>query len=220
MRPLSDTCPKPLLKVKGRPLLFWHLEALQQAGVHAVVVNAAWLEEQMVEACANCPIEGLHVHMSLEMSDHGQALETAGGVRKALPCLEKTFWLVSGDIHAPGFIFSEQERLAFTQSPALAKIWLVPNPIYHTQGDFTLNESTGLVGLPVLENHAAKHQTFTYANLALIKKELCAHLPVGQNAPLGPLLKDAAKAGLLQGELYQGVWHNVGTPQDLKGLNE
>ena len=107
MRPLTDTTPKPLLPVRGKPLIEWHLEALARAGVREVVVNTAWLEEQFPAALGDGSRWGLSIRYSTEGRDHGGALETAGGIRKALPWLaprgDESFWVVSGDIFMPGF---------------------------------------------------------------------------------------------------------------------
>ncbi len=109
MRPLTDTTPKPLLAVHGKPLIVWHLEALARGGVRDVVVNTAWLEDRIVEALGDGSRWGLAIRYSLEGRDHGDALETAGGIAKALPWLAETFWLVSADIHAPDFRFDAAE---------------------------------------------------------------------------------------------------------------
>src|SRR6185436_18993272 len=106
MRPLSDTCPKPLLEVHGRRLIEWHLEALAKAGVREVVVNTAWLEEHIVATIGDGARFGLAITYSREGRDHGGALETAGGIAKALPLLGDAFWIVSADVWAPDFRFS------------------------------------------------------------------------------------------------------------------
>lgn len=103
MRPLTDRTPKPLLEVHGKPLIVWHLEALARAGIDSVVVNCAWLEDQVVDRLGDGSRWGLRITYSMEGRDHGGALETAGGVAKALPLLDDAFWLISGDIHSPGF---------------------------------------------------------------------------------------------------------------------
>ncbi len=142
MRPLSDTTPKPLLKVLGKPLIEWHLDALARAGVREVVVNTAWLEEQIVAALGDGSRFGLTIHYSMEGRDHGGALETAGGIAKALPLLvdrpEDVFWVVSGDIHAPDFGFDAAAAARFADQRRLAHLWLVANPPYHPNGDFGL----------------------------------------------------------------------------------
>src|SRR5438034_224304 len=143
MRPLTDETPKPLLAVHGKPLVEWHLEALARGGVRDVVINAAWLEQQIVDALGDGSRWGLAIHYSLEGRDHGGALETAGGIAKALPWLvdehSDCFWVVSGDIFVPGFEFDPAQAERFAASNMLAHVWLVPNPPFHTCGDFGLD---------------------------------------------------------------------------------
>ena len=101
MRPLTDRTPKPLLEVRGKPLMQYHLEALRRAGLRDIVVNTAWLEEQIVERFGPAAWPGLL--FSREGRDFGGALETAGGIARALPLLDECFWLVGGDVHVPQF---------------------------------------------------------------------------------------------------------------------
>ncbi|MFM8901171.1 MAG: N-acetylmuramate alpha-1-phosphate uridylyltransferase MurU [Burkholderiales bacterium] len=219
MRPLTDHTPKPLLEVHGKPLIVWHLEALARAGVVDVVINTAWLEEQIPVVLGDGSRFGLRIHYSMEGRDHGGALETAGGIAKALPWLDEVFWLVSGDIHAPEFVFDPAvfRRFANETGPTarLAHLWLVPNPPYHPQGDFGLSaQGMGLADAPGPDG--LRH---TYANLALCRASLCEHIAVGTVAPLGPLLFDGMRQGRISAELYAGRWENVGTPEQLQALN-
>lgn len=219
MRPLTDHTPKPLLEVHGKPLIAWHLEALARGGVVDVVINTAWLEEQIPLALGDGSRFGLRIHYSMEGRDHGGALETAGGIAKALPWLGDAFWLVSGDIYAPEFEFDAAlfQRFANDVEPTarLAHLWLVPNPPYHPQGDFGLSaQGMGLADVPGPDG--LRH---TYANLALCRASLCAHIAVGTVAPLGPLLFDGMRQGRISAELYAGRWENVGTPEQLQALN-
>ncbi len=220
MRPLTDRTPKPLLEVRGKPLIAWHLEALARAGVSEVVVNTAWLEEQIPAALGDGGRWNLAIRYSMEGRDHGGALETAGGIAKALPLLvdrpDDVFWLVSGDIHAPAFEFSSSAFHRFEQLPQrLAHLWLVPNPPYHPAGDFGLSED----GLGLADEAGPDGQRHTYANIALCRAELCAAVPVGTVAPLGPLLFAGMRQRRISAELYAGPWENVGTPEQLAALN-
>ena len=215
MRPLTDRCPKPLLPVRGKPLIEWHLEALARGGVREVVVNTAWLEERLVEALGDGSRFGLAIRWSLEGRDHGGALETAGGIAKALPLLAQSpddiFWLVSGDIHAPDFRFdATATRLRDGLS---AHLWLVDNPPYHAQGDFGLGEG-GLASADA----GSDRKRWTYANIALVRARLCEHIVPGTRAALGPLLYAAAREGRISAEIYEGRWANVGTPGQLAAL--
>ena len=214
MRPLSDATPKPLLPLRGKPLIQWHLEALARAGVREVVINTAWLEAQFPAVLGDGARFGLSIRWSTEGRDHGGALETAGGIVKALPWLaprgDEAFWVVSGDIYTPGFAFDARLAEAFAAGVDLGLLWLVPNPEFHDAGDFNLDGQRLRRGAP----HA-----WTYANVALLRPALVAHLPVGRAAPLGPLLFDAAAADRLAGRVLEGEWHNLGTPAQLAALN-
>ena len=106
MRPLTDSCPKPLLKVRGKPLMEWHLEALGHGGFRDVVVNTAWLGEQIEGHFGHETADGVRIVYSHEGKDFGGALETAGGIARALPLLADVFWLVAGDVYMPGFLFT------------------------------------------------------------------------------------------------------------------
>lgn len=215
MRPLTDATPKPLLPVRGRPMIEWHLLALARAGVHEVVINTAWLEEQFPAALGDGSRWGLQIRYSTEGRDHRGALETAGGIATALHWLapqgDESFWVVSGDIVAPGFGFADAARQAFDGSGALGQLWLVPNPPFNARGDFAL----GAGGLLSRDGERA----WTYANLALLRPAMVAGVAAGQRAALGPLLFDAAAAGRLRGTAWAGEWHNVGTPAQLDELN-
>ena len=142
MRPLTDTTPKPLLPVRGKPMIEWHLEALARAGVWDVVINTAWLEDCFPAALGDGSRWGLRIRYSMEGRNFGGALETAGGIATALPWLaprgDEAFWVVSGDILAPAFGFEETQVRTFAESRALGHLWLVPNPPFHPRGDFDL----------------------------------------------------------------------------------
>ena len=214
MRPLTDSTPKPLLPVAGRPMIEWHLRALAAAGVQQVVINTAWLADQFPAALGDGSRWGLQIHYSHEGRDHGGALETAGGIAKALPWLGDCFWLVSGDIVAPGFAFDAARGAQFADGNDDAHLWLLPNPDFHAEGDFAL--AAGRVTRPP----AGQPRPLTYANLALMRRRLVAGLLPGQRAPLGPLLFDSAAAGRLSGETWTGDWHNLGTPAQWSALQQ
>ncbi len=214
MRPLTDTCPKPLLPVHGRPMIEWHLQALARAGVQEVVINTAWLEAQFPAALGDGSRWGLRLHYSMEGRDHGGALETAGGIATALhrlaPHGDEAFWVVSGDIVAPGFAFDSALHDAFSRSDATGHLWLVPNPDFHPDGDFALGADGRL--------SRDGQRAWTYANLALFKPAIVAGLAPGTRAALGPRLFEAAAHRQLTGDVWRGAWHNVGTPAQLQAL--
>ncbi|MFM2068971.1 MAG: hypothetical protein RLZZ584_3880 [Pseudomonadota bacterium] len=228
MRPLSDHTPKPLLHVQGRPLVEHHLRALAQGGVAEVVVNTAWLETQFPAALGDGRRFGLQLGYSHEGARFGGALETAGGIATVLPWLAEggraAFWVASGDIWAPDFVFDAALAARFAASDLLALLWLVPNPVYHPTGDFAFGAprpdlapgvALGLSGRSV---DAAATPCLTYANLALMKPALFDGVPAGQRAALGPLLHTAMAVGRIGVLAYPGRWANVGTPADLAAL--
>ncbi len=219
MRPLTDHTPKPLLAVRGKPLIAWHIEALARAGVREIVINTAWLEDRIVAALGDGSRFGVSLRYSLEGHDFGGALETAGGIATALPLLiehaDDPFWVVSGDIFAPGFGFDHAAVDRFTRSDARAHLWLVPNPPFHPQGDFGLAAD----GHGLADGAGPDGQTWTYANFALMRASLVAHIAPGTRLPLAPLLFDGMRARRITAEVYRGEWENVGTPAQLEMLN-
>ena len=231
MRPLTDSTPKPLLQVQGRPLLQWHLQALANAGVSRVVINTAWLGEQIPAYFSDKngvkPIwdkrKQLSISYSQEGVDFGGALETAGGIARALPQLGPVFWLAAGDVFAPDFVFDSAAVQAFAASDQLAHLWLVPNPAHNPRGDFGLSAQGLALNLPA-DDPAPR---YTYSTIALLRAELFAPPwcdiapgnPLGVKAPLAPLLRRAMDAGRVSAALYTGRWTDVGTPERLAELN-
>ena len=215
MRPLSDATPKPLLEVHGKPLIAWHLEALARGGVRQVVVNTAWLEDRIVETLGDGSRYGVAIAYSLEGRDHGGALETAGGIAKALPLLGAAFWVVSADVFAPDFRFTVACADEFVAGGRLARLWLVPNPHFHPRGDFGL----GADGLGLADTTGPDGQRWTYANIALMRAEMFSGIAPGAHAPLAPLLYAGMRERRIAAEIYRGRWDNVGTPEQLATLN-
>ena len=219
MRPLTDHTPKPLLAVRGKPLIEWHLEALARGGVKEVVINTAWLEERIEQALGDGSRWSLRIAYSKEGRDHGGALETAGGIAKALPLLvnhdDDCFWLISGDIFAPDFHIDSAAADNFENGSHLAHLWLVANPSYHPQGDFGLDTD----GLGLADTPGPDGRRWTYANLALCRATLCSHIVPGTRVALGPLLFESMRKRRISAEVYRGAWENVGTPAQLQVLN-
>ncbi|MBI5925895.1 MAG: nucleotidyltransferase family protein [Aquabacterium sp.] len=216
MRPLTDATPKPLLHVQGKPLIEWHLEALARDGVREVVINTAHLEEQFPATLGDGTRWGLRLHYSMEGRDHGGALETAGGMTKALPLLGDAFWVLAGDVFVPGFRFEADAAEAFVQGEDWGQMWLVPNPAHVPQGDFALTAPGR-----VLRKDAAPAGTpaYTYSTIGLYKPAMVDGIQPGEKAALRPSLERAIDAGKLSGRLYMGPWVDVGTPQRLAELN-
>ncbi|WP_284618078.1 nucleotidyltransferase family protein [Aquabacterium humicola] len=213
MRPLTDVTPKPLLPVHGKPMIEWHLDALARDGVRDVVINSAWLEDQFPAALGDGTRFGLtSITYSMEGRDHGGALETAGGIAKALPLLGECFWVVSGDIVIPDFVFDAALAADFAAGTDDALIWLVPNPDFNAAGDFRLEgDRVHREGGP---------RPLTYANIALVRRRLVESVTPGAHAKLNQFLFDAATAGRLAGRMLSGPWHNLGTPAQLAALND
>lgn len=223
MRPLTDTCPKPLLKVQGKPLIVWHLEALARDGVRDVVINTAHLEEQFEPALGDGSRWGLRIRYSHERADHGGALETAGGIAKALPLLaeapggERAFWVLAGDVFVPGFRFDAEVAQAFRAATDLAHLWLVPNPAHVPQGDFALDAQ----GRIHHKGQApAGTPTYTYSTIGLYRPGMVAGVSVGDKAALRPCFDRAIDSGRLSGQVHLGEWTDVGTPERLAALNQ
>ena len=251
MRPLTDITPKPLLAVRGKPLMQWSLEALGRSGVRQVVINTAWLGEQIEARFGNVfrlqspsnmreqllTQEQIQIRYSAEGRDIGGALETAGGVVRALPLLcaadactesDPMFWLLAGDVFVPDFVFSAAAVARFAASDKLAHLWLVPNPAHNPRGDFGLAPSadTG-IGLALNLPADDPQPRYTYSTIGLYRKALfeapwCdipAGNPQGLKAPLAPFLRRAMDNGRVSAELYAGAWTDVGTPERLAQLN-
>ena len=225
MRPLTDHTPKPLLTVQGQSLMAWSMQALARGGFTHQLVNTAWLGEQISAQwgtrVAWPSLPAVHMAYSHEGQDFGHALETAGGIVRALPQLADVFWVVAGDVFAPDFVFTAQALQRFTASDALAHLWLVPNPEHNPGGDFGLS-TTGLVlNLP----KDAPGRDHTFSTIALYKKAFFAHRglpegnPQGVSLALAPLLRSAMDHGQVTGEVYTGPWTDVGTPERLAQLN-
>ncbi|WP_315129232.1 nucleotidyltransferase family protein [Comamonas antarctica] len=227
MRPLTDHCPKPLLEVQGQPLLQWHLQALAAAGVPRAVINTGWLGAQ-IPARLGPVFEAAGAALPLAYSDEdpsgqGSALETAGGIARALPQLGPVFWLAAGDVFAPDFTFDAAAAAAFAASEQLAHLWLVPNPEHHPLGDFGLSAEGLALDLPAGD----PRPRWTYSTIALLRAELFATPwcdipagnPQGVRAALGPLLRRAMASGRVGASVYSGRWTDVGTPERLQLLN-
>ncbi len=202
LRPLTDHTPKPLLVVRGKPLIAWHLEALARAGVREAVINLSWHGEQLRAALGSGERYGVRVQYSDEPPG---ALEVGGGIFNALPLLgDAPFFVVNGDT----FSDLDFSRLAIAPR-ALAHLVLVPNPAHHPHGDFALREGAVMdTGEPRL----------TYAGIGIFRPGLFAQCAPGR-FPLLPLLRSAIAAGRLLGERFDGHWTDVGTAERLAALN-
>lgn len=217
MRPLTDSCPKPLLKVRGRPLIVWHILNLVRAGITDIVINHAHLGHMIEEALGDGSKLGAHITYSAE----GSALETAGGVAKARHLLgEDPFVAIAADIYCPHFDFEQvkdvlkDDDMWGNPHPAdkrdVAWLYLVKNPPHHLKGDFALqNFSIVNEGEP----------RFTFSGIGVYRMEIFDSVTPGQSAQIAPILREYAARGQVGGELYRGDWTDVGTPERLAQLN-
>jgi N-acetyl-alpha-D-muramate 1-phosphate uridylyltransferase len=205
LRPLTDSTPKPLLEVRGKPLIAWHLEAIARAGIREVVINLAWLGAQIEAVIGNGARFGLVVHYSHEPAG---ALETGGGIFRALPLLGNApFLLVNGDTHTD-IDFARLVAGGLARA-TLAKLVMAPNPPQNPRGDFALVDGELLPeGTP----------RYTYSGIGLYSPALFEGCTDGR-FPLLPLLQRAMQARALRGELHEGAWTDVGTVDRLEALN-
>jgi N-acetyl-alpha-D-muramate 1-phosphate uridylyltransferase len=208
MRPLTDALPKPLIEVRGKPLIEWHLERLAAAGIREVVINVSHLGELLMHALG----DGCRWGVSLAWSREDHPLETAGGIAAARAQLgESPFLLVNADVHCD---YPLARLAALDLGGLLGHIVLVPNPSFRPDGDFSL--AAGRAGNEVGNPRAPR---YTYSGIGLVSPALVDGVAPGSKAPLAPLLRQAAANGRLGGEVYAGLWSDVGTPERLAELN-
>lgn len=203
MRPLTDNTPKPLLMVGGRRLIEYHLDALAEAGVTEVVINTAYLFEQIPVALGDGSAYGLNIEYTVEPTG---ALETGGGIFNALTLLGPgPFLVVNGDV------WSDIPLAPLLRAPVgLAHLVMIDNPPQHPRGDFAL-DAEGLL-------HADGDPRLTYSGVGVYTPEFFKGCHAGR-FPLAPLLRDAMAVGKVSGEHYQGAWHDIGTPERLQALD-
>jgi MurNAc alpha-1-phosphate uridylyltransferase len=203
LRPLTDSIPKALVQVGGKPLIAWHLERLAASGCREAVINVSHLAGQIVERIGN----GARFGLSIAYSREAEPLETAGGIAQARPLLgEAPFLLVNADVYCE---VDFRRLLAHDLGGRLAHLVLVPNPAHRAGGDFTLED--GRVG-------NGSGPRYTYAGIAVMAPALVADVRPGDKAPLAPLLRAGAERGLISGELHRGAWQDVGTRERLAEL--
>ncbi|USP09163.1 nucleotidyltransferase family protein [Aeromonas dhakensis] len=202
MRPLTDSLPKPLLAVGGKPLIVHHIDKLKAAGVTDLVINHAWLGHKLVEALDDGSALGVSIHWSAEES----ALETAGGIVQALPLLgDEPFLVINGDT------WLDLDYRTLVSQPLgdqLAHLWLVPNPPQHPAGDFAL-QAGKVVDIPAL----------TFSGVGLYDPAAFAGLAAGARK-LAPLLREWMTKGRVGGSLLAGEWRDIGTAQRLHELDD
>lgn len=217
MRPLTDTCPKPLLKVRGRPLIVWHILNLVRAGITEIVINHAHLGQMIEQALG----DGSQFGASIVYSAEGTALETAGGIANARHLLgDDPFVAVAADIYCPHFDFT-QVKNTLEEADMWGKpyppdqrdaawLYLVKNPAHHPQGDFALN-------LYAIANEGEPR--YTFSGIGVYRPQMFDAITAGTSARLAPLLREYADRGLVGGEVYRGDWTDVGSAERLAQLN-
>jgi MurNAc alpha-1-phosphate uridylyltransferase len=210
MRPLTDTVAKPLLVAGGQRLIEWQLAALARAGVREAVINLAHLPHQFVEALGS-QRSGVTIHYSREGERAEEALETLGGIVRALPQLDDSpFIVVSGDIVTDfDYATLAASAAAIADGRADAHLVLVDNPPFHAGGDMGLADGLVVPDLP---------HKLTYANVGVFAPRLFAGLAPAR-ARLFPWLYGAARAGRVSGEHFRGRWYNIGTPAELQRVD-
>ncbi|MCL1141905.1 N-acetylmuramate alpha-1-phosphate uridylyltransferase MurU [Shewanella gaetbuli] len=213
LRPLTDTLPKPLVHANGKPLIEYHLEKLAKIGITEVVINQAWLGHMLPEQLGNGERWGIEIHYSQE----NEALETAGGIKKALPLLgDEPFLLLNGDIYIDQLpdVFSALTTVETENLDGF--IWLVDNPEHNLKGDFAFASkgSTKHAGDLSLNGQPC----FTYSGMGIFSPKMFADLPQGSQ-PLGPLLRQSIVQAQTFGCHFTHFWCDVGTIERLKMLN-
>lgn len=219
LRPITDSIPKPLVELCGKPLIEYHIEKLAQAGINQIVINHAWLGHKLEKILGDGSRWNVQIQYSAEPEG---GLETAGGVIKALPLLgEAPFLLINGDVYSDidfsvlvnkaidlaerSLPENEKQSQCFQQpQDSLGHLILVPSPEHNLNGDFGLNE-----------NHVVLPQgEYTFAGLSVLSPRLFAGMEV-DFIPLAPILRNAMQDGLLTGQVETGMWSDIGTLERL-----
>ncbi|GIU21232.1 N-acetylmuramate alpha-1-phosphate uridylyltransferase MurU [Shewanella sp. MBTL60-007] len=202
LRPLTDSLPKPLVEVAGKPLIVYHIEKLAAAGFNEIVINHAWLGHKLVERLG----DGSQWQVSILYSEETSALETGGGIKQALSLLgDEPFLVINGDI-----FIDELPAIAALESDKLAHLWLVDNPVQHPNGDFSLQ------GSQVSDVGSEK---LTFSGMGVYHPQLFKDTPEGAFA-LAPLLRQAMADGLVSGCHYNHYWCDVGTIERLAHIEK
>jgi len=208
LRPLTDSVPKPLVSVDGKPLIVYHIERLAQAGIGEIIINHAWLGDKLVQALGDGSRWGITILYSAESC----ALETGGGIKQALPLLgDSPFLVINGDIFIDDLPDFSEVGLTELSNGMLAHLWLVDNPKQHPKGDFPLRE--GLVAADILDNESA----LTFSGMGIYHPSLFENTP-DNGFPLAPLLRKKMALKAVSGSYFPGFWCDVGTKERLDNL--
>ena len=203
---LTQNCPKPLLKVKGRCLIDWHLIKLYDAGFKDVVINVAYLSKEIIEFVG----DGSKWRLNISISEEEQALETAGGIKKAIKYLgDEPFLVINADIFSD--YNYKQLKMISLQKKTMGHLVLVNNPKHNLKGDFGLMDD----GVLTLNSNSP----LTFSGIAIYEPKLFSELTEGNKIKLAPILEIAINKKCIQGELFEGLWSDVGTPERLNMIN-
>jgi len=201
LRPLTDTVPKPLIKVAGKSLIEYHLTNLARAGINEIIINTAWLAEKIHQELG----DGSKYNVTIQYSDEGEALETAGGIIKALPLLgNEPFLVVNGDIWCD-YDFTDMSEL---KSDKQAYLILVANPEHNHSGDFALQDG-------LIKNTA--RTMYTFSGIGIYSADFFSGQKSGP-LPLTPIIRKKCEKNLVSGQLHTGAWTDVGTIERLNIL--
>ena len=202
LRPITDTCPKPLVKVGGKELLVWHIEKLKQVGITDILINSAYLSEKIVDFIGDGSKFGVKVTHSVEGAS---GLETAGGIIKALPFFEgQDFLVVNGDT----FIDADYKQfLEPLETEYLARLYLVANPPHNQKGDFKIEDGKCYRG-----------SDYTFSGTAVYKTKAFLNMPI-EKKPLLPLFLKWSQIHELSAKPLCGKWFDVGTIERLNQVN-
>jgi MurNAc alpha-1-phosphate uridylyltransferase len=203
---LTQNCPKPLLKVKGRCLIDWHLIKLCEAGFKDVVINVAYLSKEIIEFVGDGSKWGLNI----SISEEEQALETAGGIKKAIKYLgDEAFAVINADIFSDYNYKNLKNRSL--QKKSIGHLVLVNNPEHNPKGDFGIMDD----GILIMNSE----RPLTFSGIAIYDPKFFSELAEGNKIKLAPMLEIAINKKCIQGELFDGLWSDVGTPERLNMIN-
>jgi len=207
MGDLTSDKPKPLISVRGKPLIEWHLEKLSATGFEDIVINVCYLPEIIKDFVG----DGSKWQLNVTYSEESPILETAGGIKKALPLLGKDpFVVINADIFS-NFDYAKL-RIINLNNSSDGYLVLVENPEHNQAGDFGLLKNNRLV--------LNSEILYTFSGIAIYHPRFFIEMESGVKMKLFPLLKESISNSLIKGELFKGIWSDIGTPERLENINK